>query len=104
MSRYHARYDETGKIYEVVDGVVTLNKREESARASYFIMPDISPYKSTVTGEVIESRSKHREHLKRHGLVEIGNEKPKPGKLPDVGGRREAIVENLKRHKVPGFA
>lgn len=37
-------------------------------------MPDIQPYQSMVTGELIGSRSQHREHLKRHNLVEIGNE------------------------------
>jgi len=38
------------------------------------IMPDIEPYKSMVTGEWITSRAKHREHLKRHGMVEVGND------------------------------
>ena len=38
------------------------------------IMGDIQPYQSMATGEMITSRSHHREHLKRHGLVEIGNE------------------------------
>lgn len=38
------------------------------------IMPDISPYQSMITGEIISSRSKHREHLREHGCVEIGNE------------------------------
>ncbi len=38
------------------------------------VMPDIQPYKSMQTGEMITSRSKHREHLRQHGLVEIGNE------------------------------
>jgi hypothetical protein len=68
------------------------------------VAPDIQPYRSTVTGELIGSRSAHREHLKRHNLVEVGNDKPRQGKLPDVAGRREAIVESLKRHRVRGFA
>ena len=38
------------------------------------IMPDIKPYRSMITGEMINSRSKHREHLKQHGCVEVGNE------------------------------
>lgn len=38
------------------------------------VMADIQPYKSMVTGEMITSRSYHREHLKQHRLVEIGNE------------------------------
>jgi|GEM_PF-5025255 len=69
------------------------------------IAPDIQPYRATVTGELIGSRSAHREYLKRHDLVEVGNEKPTPRPLPDVKeGRREAIIETLRRHKVRGFA
>lgn len=38
------------------------------------VMGDIQPYKSMVTGEMINSRSVHRAHLKEHRLVEVGNE------------------------------
>lgn len=38
------------------------------------VMNDIGGYKSQVTGEWIASRSQHREHLKTHRLVEVGNE------------------------------
>lgn len=38
------------------------------------VQPDIAGYKSMVTGEWIGSRSSHRQHLKQHRLVEIGNE------------------------------
>ena len=38
------------------------------------VIGDIQPYKSMITGEVITSRSKHREHLRKHGMVEVGNE------------------------------
>ncbi len=38
------------------------------------VIPDIQGYKSMQTGEWIGSRSQHREHLKQHRLVEIGNE------------------------------
>lgn len=38
------------------------------------VIADIKPYRSTVTGEMITSRSQHREHLARHNLMEIGNE------------------------------
>ena len=50
-------------------------------------------YKSMATGEMIEGRKAHREHLKRNNLVEIGNEtlKPKPKELP--GGLKERIWE-----------
>ena len=38
------------------------------------VLNDIQGYKSMQTGEWIGSRSTHREHLKAHRLIEIGNE------------------------------
>ena len=38
------------------------------------VSSDISGYISQVDGSWIESRSKHRDHLKRHGMVELGND------------------------------
>lgn len=46
----------------------------KSAAASHNVMPDIDGYQSQVTGEWISSRSRHREHLREHRVVEIGNE------------------------------
>lgn len=40
------------------------------------IIGDIQPYNSIVTGELITSRARHREHLKQHDLVEVGDQKP----------------------------
>jgi len=47
------------------------------------VLGDIQPYRSMATGEMITSRSTHRNHLKQHGLIEVGNEtkhleKPQP--------------------------
>lgn len=39
-----------------------------------FVSTDIQPYQSQVDGSMITSKTQHRDHLKRHGLVEIGNE------------------------------
>lgn len=44
------------------------------------VVADIQPYKSQLTGEMIMSRSQHRDHLKSHGCVEVGNEPVKPKK------------------------
>jgi hypothetical protein len=38
------------------------------------VIGDISPYRSQVTGEMITSRSQHREHLRQHDCVEIGDQ------------------------------
>jgi len=48
------------------------------------IAADIRPYRSVVTGEQIDGRSQHREHLRKHHLVEIGSEKQPEFKAPDV--------------------
>ena len=36
---------------------------------SAYIMADYQPYKSMVTGEMIEGRKAHREHLLKHNVV-----------------------------------
>jgi hypothetical protein len=38
------------------------------------VIADIEPYRSMATGEMITSRSKHRDHLKATGCIEVGNE------------------------------
>jgi hypothetical protein len=38
------------------------------------VMGDIQPYRSMIDGSLIESRSKHRAHLKANNCIEIGNE------------------------------
>ena len=38
------------------------------------VMGDIEPYQSQIDGTWIKSRSQHREHLKAHECVEVGNE------------------------------
>ena len=48
------------------------------------VMSDIGGYISQVTGEYIDSRSKHRNHLKQHGMVELGNDLPKQQKSVEI--------------------
>ena len=43
---------------------------------SALVIPDIQPYQSMLTGEMITGRAQHRAHLKAHGCIEIGNENP----------------------------
>ena len=65
------------------------------------VIQDIKPYKSMVTGETISSRSAHREHLRRHKLVEIGNETEahmkEAAKKPEIdnSARKAQIAEML---------
>lgn len=61
------------------------------------VMNDIQPYKSMITGEYINSRSRHREHLRDHGCIEIGNEKVKPREMKSPPGLKEEIIKVVKQ-------
>ena len=58
------------------------------------IYGDIKPYRSMIDGSEITSRSRHREHLRAHRCIEIGNEtkhlQPKP--LTSPPGLKEAVI------------
>ena len=60
------------------------------------VIPDIQPYRSMVTGERIKGRAHHRQHLKQHNVIEVGNEKVErkvtemPPVVPDI---KRAIQE-----------
>ena len=62
-----------------------------SYKAGFEVISDIEPYKSMATGEMITSRSTHRNHLKERGLVEVGNEQPKPRQTEPTKKEREAL-------------
>lgn len=72
--------------------------RDTSMTAAPMVMGDIQPYQSMATGEMITSRSRHREHLKQHGLIEVGNEtkyisQPKQQEPPK--GLKEALARQV---------
>ncbi len=91
-------------IYQKGDLVEVTDYRPEPRTTSWQVMKDINPYKSMIDGSLIESRSRHREHLRDNGCVEIGNDsslnkKPQPLKSPP--GLKEALIrsaECLKRN------
>jgi hypothetical protein len=95
--KYSAKFCSTtgNMVYECVDGEVTLDTRHQAEDAGYFVMGDIQPYKSQLTGEMVESRSRHRALLREHNCIEVGNEtkylRPKEVKPPD--GLKQRIIE-----------
>jgi hypothetical protein len=66
-----------------------------------YVMGDLKPYQSMVTGEIVESRSRHRQILREHKLVEVGNEthylKSKPITTPP--GLKETLIRQVKKHR-----
>lgn len=49
-------------------------KQKQPRRMANMVMSDIQGYISQVDGSWIESRSKHKAHLKQHGMIELGND------------------------------
>ena len=64
-------------------------------RRTPYVQSDIKDYRSVITGEVIASRSDHRDHLRRHGCVEVGNEMPRVSRQA-VGPVRDDIARALE--------
>lgn len=70
--------------------------KPEPRTTDWRVMPDISPYKSMIDGREITSRSRHREHLRAHGCIEVGNEtkhimNAKPMTPP--AGLKQTVIE-----------
>lgn len=59
------------------------------------VVGEIQPYQSMVTGETITSRSQHRDHLKRHGKVEIGNDIASALPKPRAERRDDSRIREL---------
>ena len=53
-----------------------LEKQENKRRETSMVMSDIDGYISQVDGTWIKSRSHHRDHLKQHRMIELGNDVP----------------------------
>ncbi len=74
---------------------VPIEEYQPPENSGPMIMPDIQPYKSMIDGSEITSRSRHREHLKSHGCVEVGNDSSlyRPRKpLESPPGLKEKII------------
>lgn len=68
-------------------------QRMERRICAPMVIGDIEPYQSMVTGEIINSRSRHREHLKDHGCIEVGNEKLTSKPITAPPGLKETLVQ-----------
>jgi hypothetical protein len=67
------------KTYIYVNGeLVEKGSKEHYESLGPMVMPDIQPYKSMIDGSMITSRSVHRDHLRQHNCIEVGNEKMEP--------------------------
>lgn len=77
---------------------VSLDYKPEPKAEVPHVIQDIKPYRSMIDGKLITSRSHHREHLRAHGCVEVGNDSSlsRGRKPPTVSpGLKEAIARNV---------
>ena len=70
-------------------------KQEMTKRESAMVMSDIEGYVSQVDGTWIKSRSHHREHLKQHRMIELGNDVPM--KHPELKISRKSQEERKRQ-------
>lgn len=76
-------------------------ERQQRIDLNFQVMPDIEPYQSMATGEMITSRSQHREHLKIHRLNEIGNEMPYiERRAAEIQRERARADDNLRVERI----
>ena len=84
------------KTYIYVNGeLVEKHSKEHYDSLGPMVMPDIAPYKSMIDGSMIMSRSVHRDHLRQHGCIEVGNEKMESRPPPPIDTRKEVMRAQL---------
>lgn len=69
-------------------------ERSHVVRDGFYVIPDIEPYEGVGFdgSPMVTSRSQHRELLKQHNVVEVGNEMPawmKERKYERAHGRQD---------------
>lgn len=98
MSRYTAIYRNHELLAEYSDGVLTWSKDggfEQDNCSGPQVIRDIGPYKSMLTGEIIDGRKRHRDHLKAYGCVEVGNEAQKVTSKPISKTNRKETLHRM---------
>lgn len=81
MPIYRIRCDQCGAEDEVIRKLADYDDLPEHCGhrmlrmvTAPMIAADIQPYRSMATGEMIQGRAEHREHLRKNHLIEVGNE------------------------------
>lgn len=87
-----------GLVAEYSDGVLTWSKDggfEQDNCAGPQVIRDIEPYKSMIDGTMIDGRKRHRDHLRAHGCVEVGNEKMTSNPNPVSKSTRTKVLHEI---------
>lgn len=60
---------------------------------------DVPEYRSVIDGTRISTRSQHRDHMAKHGVVEAGDTRPEPRKPTQISDNQmqENIAQDIKK-------
>lgn len=104
MPLYRIRCDECGAVDEVIRKLAEYDDLPQHCGhkmmrmvCAPMVSSDIGEYKSIVTGEMIGSRSAHREHLRKHNLIEIGNEPIRPQEYRGDHNLKPELIQAVKQ-------
>lgn len=97
--RSRTLFDRHGAYLEIVDDEVVWvrpDKLEPEPDAGPQVVRDLAPYQSMIDGSVIDGRKRHRDHLKAHRCVEVGNDTTHLKRAPlPIQGRKESLHRML---------
>jgi hypothetical protein len=68
-----------------------IEKQNQPKQLTHMIQSDIEGYVSQVDGSWITSRSHHRNHLKQHRMIELGNDVPTQHKQIEISRKSNEI-------------
>lgn len=104
MPLYRIKCESCGAVDEIVRKVAEYDElpshcglKMHRVICAPMVAPDIGEYQSIVTGEMIGSRSAHREHLKRHRLIELGNEPVRQREYRGDHNLKTELVQAVKQ-------
>lgn len=71
------------------------------AKRRIHVIRDYEPYISPIDRTVVTDKTAHRDHMRRHNVVEWGTEKPHRKVTPQLSkaDRRNAIRQAIEMHK-----
>jgi hypothetical protein len=76
--------------------------REIKDRTAFHVIRDCDPFRSPITGEIIGGNRQRREHMREHKVEEVGNERPKGNRLPQMPSAKQDIVIEMKKRGIIG--
>jgi hypothetical protein len=77
VTRSRTLFDRHGAFAEYVDGELVWAREDVALHETDSgpqIVRDLEPYRSMIDGRMIDGRKRHRDHLRAHGCIEIGND------------------------------